>query len=148
MQISMKLNHVTGEKGVFVSDVSPGGAAERLVINNSFLKVKVSLISNSVMHLFFKVCFLKKTLKCIKHLTQSRGEVNTSCCHGSKICGSQQTMVLQIWQIKKKLTYNDFPVRDYSQEQNDARLLFFFCLTMQMTVSVEKYRWDPEILLP
>ena len=30
VQISMKLNHVTGEKGVFVSDVSPGGAAERL----------------------------------------------------------------------------------------------------------------------
>lgn len=60
VQISMKLNHVTGEKGVFVSDVSPGGAAERLVINNSFFKVKVSLISNSVMHLFFKVCFLKK----------------------------------------------------------------------------------------
>ena len=47
------------------------------------------------------VFFKKKPLKCIKHLTQSRGEVNTSCCHGSKICGSQQTMVLQIWQIKK-----------------------------------------------
>lgn len=29
VQISMKLNHVTGEKGVFVSDVSPGGAAAR-----------------------------------------------------------------------------------------------------------------------
>ena len=64
VQISMKLNHVTGEKGVFVSDVSPGGAAERLAINNSFLKVKVSLSSSSVMHLFFKVCFfLKKTIK-------------------------------------------------------------------------------------
>ena len=32
VQISMKLNHVTGEKGVFVSDVSPGGAAARLII--------------------------------------------------------------------------------------------------------------------
>ena len=63
VQISMKLNHVTGEKGVFVSDVSPGGAAERLAINNSFLKVKVSLSSSSVMHLFFKVCFFKKTIK-------------------------------------------------------------------------------------
>ena len=29
VQISMKLNHATGEKGVFVSDVSPGGAAAR-----------------------------------------------------------------------------------------------------------------------
>lgn len=29
VQISMKLNHVTGEKGVFVSDISPGGAAAR-----------------------------------------------------------------------------------------------------------------------
>ena len=131
----MKLNHVTGEKGVFVSDVSPGGAAERLAINNSFLKVKVKLCT-----FFLKSVFLKKPLKCIKHLTQSRGEVNTSCCHGSKICGSQQTMVLQIWQIKKKLTNNDFPVRDYTQEQNGTQLLFFFCLTMQMTVSVKKYR--------
>ena len=59
----MKLNHVTGEKGVFVSDVSPGGAAERLAINNSFLKVKVSLSSSSVMHLFFKVCFKKKNIE-------------------------------------------------------------------------------------
>ena len=143
----MKLNHVTGEKGVFVSDVSPGGAAERLAINNSFLKVKVSLSSSSVMHLFFKVCFLKKTLKCIKHLIQWRREVNTSCCHGSKICGSQQTMVLQIWQ-KKKLTCNDFPVRHCTQKQDGTRLLFLFCSTMQMTVSVKKYRWDPEILLP
>lgn len=31
VQISMKLNRVTGEKGVFVSDVSPGGAAARLM---------------------------------------------------------------------------------------------------------------------
>ena len=31
VQISMKLNHVTGEKGVFVSDISPGGAAARFV---------------------------------------------------------------------------------------------------------------------
>lgn len=31
VQISMKLNHTTGEKGVFISDVSPGGAAARLV---------------------------------------------------------------------------------------------------------------------
>lgn len=87
----MKLNHVTGEKGVFVSDVSPGGAAERLAINNSFLKVKVSLSSSSIMHPFFKVCFLKNPLKCIKHLTQSRGEVDTSCCHGSKISRSHFT---------------------------------------------------------
>jgi len=34
VQISMKLNHVTGEKGVFVSDVSPGGAAARLMLFN------------------------------------------------------------------------------------------------------------------
>ena len=101
VQISMKLNHVTGEKGVFVSDVSPGGAAERLAIDKIFLKVKVSFSSRSIMHLFLKSVFLKKTLKCIKHLTQSRGEVNTSCCHGSKICGSQRTMVQQIWQKKK-----------------------------------------------
>ena len=37
VQISMKLNHVTGEKGVFVSDVSPGGAAARLMMFIIFL---------------------------------------------------------------------------------------------------------------
>lgn len=29
VQISIKLNRTTGEKGVFVSDISPGGAAAR-----------------------------------------------------------------------------------------------------------------------
>ena len=29
VQISMRLNQTTGEKGVFVSDVSPGGAVAR-----------------------------------------------------------------------------------------------------------------------
>lgn len=37
VQISMKLNRVTGEKGVFVSDVSPGGAAARLMMFIIFL---------------------------------------------------------------------------------------------------------------
>lgn len=37
VQISMKLNHATGEKGVFVSDVSPGGAAARLMAFIHFL---------------------------------------------------------------------------------------------------------------
>lgn len=29
VQISIDMNHVTGEKGVFVSDINPGGAAAR-----------------------------------------------------------------------------------------------------------------------
>ena len=29
VQISIKLNRTTGEKGVFVSDISPGGAVAR-----------------------------------------------------------------------------------------------------------------------
>lgn len=37
VQISMKLNHATGEKGVFVSDISPGGAAARLMAFINFL---------------------------------------------------------------------------------------------------------------
>ena len=39
-----------------------------------------------------------------------------SHCYGSKISGSQQTMILQIWQKKKKKTKKvdmyDFPVHD------------------------------------
>lgn len=41
VQISMKLNHVTGEKGVFVSDISPGGAAARLMMFTVFLMMLV-----------------------------------------------------------------------------------------------------------
>ena len=37
----------------------------------------------------------------------------TSCCHGSKISGSQQTEVLHIWQKKKrKNDIYDYPVHD------------------------------------
>jgi len=46
--------------------------------------------------------------------------VVTSHRHGdSKISGSQQTVVLQIWQEKKneKIDMYDFPVHDCSQEQ-------------------------------
>lgn len=38
----MKLNHETGEKGVFVSDVSPGGAAARYSISLVLINVTVS----------------------------------------------------------------------------------------------------------
>lgn len=48
VQISMKLNHVTGEKGVFVSDISPGGAAARLMMFTVFLVMLVNL--------GFKIC--------------------------------------------------------------------------------------------
>ena len=35
------------------------------------------------------------------------------CCHGSKISGPQQTVVLQIWQKKReKNDVYDFPVHD------------------------------------
>ena len=47
-------------------------------------------------------------------------EFVTSDCRGSKIFGSQQTVVLQIWQESKKIkkidTY-DFPVHHCTQEQ-------------------------------
>lgn len=43
VQILMKLNHETGEKGVFVSDVSPGGAAARYSI--SLVLINVTVIS-------------------------------------------------------------------------------------------------------
>ena len=42
VQILMKLNHETGEKGVFVSDVSPGGAAARYSISLVLINVTVS----------------------------------------------------------------------------------------------------------
>ena len=44
-----------------------------------------------------------------------------SCCHGSKISGgSQEIVVLQIWQKKKNEKNNvyDFPVHYCTQEQN------------------------------
>ena len=43
-----------------------------------------------------------------------------SCCHGSKISGgSQEIVVLQIWQKKmKKINVYDFPVHCCTQEQN------------------------------
>ena len=45
-------------------------------------------------------------------------EVVTSCCHGNKISGSQQTEVLQKWQ--KNDMYTIFPVHDCTQEQNGS----------------------------
>lgn len=41
VQILMKLNHETREKGVFVSDVSPGGAAARYSISLVLINVTV-----------------------------------------------------------------------------------------------------------
>ena len=43
-----------------------------------------------------------------------------SCCHGSKISGgSQEIVVLQIWQKKnEKNNVYDFPVHYCTQEQN------------------------------
>ena len=38
-----------------------------------------------------------------------------SCCHGSKISGSQLTVVLQTCQKKEKIDIYDFPVRDCTQ---------------------------------
>ena len=35
-----------------------------------------------------------------------------SCCHGSKISGSQLTVVLQTCQKKEKIDIYDFPVHD------------------------------------
>ena len=42
----------------------------------------------------------------------NREEVVTSRCHGSKMSGSQLTVVLQIWQRKKKIDMYDFPVHN------------------------------------
>lgn len=57
VQISMKLNHATGEKGVFVSDISPGGAAARLM---AFINFLVMFILNyrvlSIVVLIFQCC--------------------------------------------------------------------------------------------
>ena len=77
-------------------------------------------------------------------------EVVTSRCHGSKISGSQQTVVLQIRQKKKTKKKNDmydFPVHDCTQEQDGSPYVSTI-VWQQMTVSVKKDWWSPEILLP
>ena len=43
-----------------------------------------------------------------------------SCCHGSKISGSQLTVVLQTCQKKEKIDIYDFPAHDCTQGQNDS----------------------------
>ena len=48
----------------------------------------------------------------------------------------------------EKVDIYDFPVQDYTQEQNGNPYLFFHCSTMQMAVSVKKDCCDPDILLP
>ena len=49
-----------------------------------------------------------------------------SRCYGSKISGSQQTMILQIWQKKMKVfDMYDFPVHDWTQEQSGMFLYYF-----------------------
>ena len=57
--------------------------------------------------------------------TVKRGAVVTSRCHGSNISGSQQTVLLQIWQkTQKNLKKNDiydFLVQYCTQEQNCSR---------------------------
>ena len=50
--------------------------------------------------------------------------------------------------LRKKVDIYDFPVQDYTQEQNGNPYLFFHCSTMQMAVSVKKDCCDPDILLP
>ena len=52
-----------------------------------------------------------------------RGEVVMSRFYGSKISGTQQTVVLQMWQKKNTKNINidingDFPAFDCTQEQN------------------------------
>ena len=51
---------------------------------------------------------------------QYRGAVITSQCHDSKISGSQQTTVLQMWQ--KKIDMYDF-VHDCTQEQHFSSIV-------------------------
>ena len=43
-----------------------------------------------------------------------------SCCHGSKISGSQLMVVLQTCQKKEKINIYDFPVHDCTQGQNGS----------------------------
>ena len=43
--------------------------------------------------------------------------------------GSQQTMVLQVWQKKKEKIEHDFPVYDYTQDQNGSP--YFFSMFQQ-----------------
>ena len=52
--------------------------------------------------------------------------------HGSKICGSQQTVNLQIRQKKAKC-----PVHDCTQEQKRRSILFFHRSTIEMTITVK-----------
>ena len=68
----------------------------------------------------------------------------TSRCHGSKISGSHQTVVLQIWQKKWK---NWHVWLSYAWMHPKAKrwpILFFNPSTTQNAVSVKKYCWDPE----
>ena len=55
--------------------------------------------------------------------------------HGSKISGSQQSVVLQMWQKKTKIDMYDFSSHDCSQEQNDSPYLSFHRSTMQVAIS-------------
>ena len=61
--------------------------------------------------------------------------VVTSSCHGSKISGSQQIVVLSVHRC--------------TQEQKGFPILFFYRWTIEiMAASVKKDCWDPEKLLP
>ena len=77
-------------------------------------------------------------------------EVVTSRCDGSKISGSQQTEVLQIWHkndiYQKHVTpigvicfciYKVFPVHVCTQETKQQPIRFFHRLKMQMAVSIK-----------
>ena len=52
--------------------------------------------------------------------------------------GSQQTMVLQVWQKKDEKIEHDFPLHDYTQDQNGSPFTFFYVSTMQMAVSIKR----------
>ena len=73
-------------------------------------------------------CFLLKLFEPTRSTTQilvvtrhQRGEAVTSRCHGSEISGSQQAVVLQIWQEKKMIKMTCMtPLHDCTQDQNGS----------------------------
>ena len=57
------------------------------------------------------------------HRIEEKSRYVTLRCHGSKISGSQQTVILQIWQKKNEnVDMYDLTVHDCTQEQNNDHL--------------------------
>ena len=61
-----------------------------------------------------------------------------SGCYGSKISGSQKTVVLQLWRgkTKNKIDMSDFSAHDCTQEQRGSPN--FSSIVRQMAFSVKK----------